>query len=269
MAGFSSQAGQLLVRSQAVVGTYQADTSTMGMGIKLRSGTFGPNRDLLIPDPEIGGGRDIADANLGTVSWSGDFEFYARVDSFLTLLKAGLGTAPAGTTTTGITTYTITPADTSSLPFLSVEETVGANMETFNYTDVAVNTLHIEAEANGYLQGTAGLIAAKQTAGNTKTAAPVWDNGPMFVGSNITITYNSVSLPAKSFSLDINNNFEDDDFRLGSFFIGDLSPKGREVTASSVFEKPLRHSGVRQYMAPQVRLLLVVLLPRISSLLRV
>jgi hypothetical protein len=54
----------------------------------------------------------------------------------------------------------------------------------------------------------------------------------MIVGTNVTITYNAVSLPAKNFSLDINNNFEDDDFRLGSFFIGDLTAKRREVTAS-------------------------------------
>jgi hypothetical protein len=32
--------------------------------------------------------------------------------------------------------------------------------------------------------------------------------------------------------MDITNNFEDDDYRLGSFFIGDLTPKRRELTAS-------------------------------------
>jgi hypothetical protein len=229
--GFSSQAGQLLLRTQAVVGTYQADTPTNGIGIKVKSGTFGPNRDLMIPDPEIGGGRDIADANLGTVSWSGDFEFYGRVDSLLTLLYAALG-SKAISTTTGVSTHTFTPSDAAQLPFLSCEEAVGASMEVFNYTDTVVNTLHFEAEANGFLQGTVGMIAIKQTAGHTRTATPDWDNGSMFVGSNILVTYNGVTLPAKSFSFDLNNNFEDDDFRLGSFYIGDLTPKGREVTAS-------------------------------------
>jgi hypothetical protein len=56
------------------------------------------------------------------------------------------------------------------------------------------------------------------------------DETPMVVGTNITITYNGVSLPGKSFNFDITNNFEDDDFRLGSFFIGDLTPKRREAT---------------------------------------
>lgn len=230
--GFSSQAGQVLVRTQAVPGVYQADTGTAGLAMRLRSGAFGPNRDLMIPDPEIGGGRDVADANLGTVSWSGDFEFYARINSFLTLAYACLGIKDSPAAVDGVATHTITPSDASQLPFLSVEERIGANFETYHYTDVVVNTLHLEAEANGYLMGTVGLIAAKQLAGATPTAAPVWDTTPMYVGSNIVVMYNGVSLPAKNFSLDINNNFEDDDFRLGSFYIGDLSPKRREITAT-------------------------------------
>lgn len=232
MAGFSSQAGQVILRTQTVQGTYNADTGTAGVGIKLRGGALGPNRELLIPDPEIGGGRDVVDANLGTVSWGGDYEFYLRMNSFLTLLQATLGMAAAPVVATGVTTHTITPSDAAQLPFLSIEEGIGSNFETFRYTDAVVNTLHLEAEANGYLMGTATMIAAKQTAGNTRTVTPGWDNTPMFVGSNINITYNGVTVPAKSFSIDINNNFEDDDFRLGSFYIGDLTPKRREVTAS-------------------------------------
>lgn len=230
--GFSSQAGQVILRTQTVLGTYNADTGTAGVGIKLRGGSLGPNRDLMIPDPEIGGGRDVVDALLGAVSFSGDYEFYARVDSFSTLLKAVLGTAAAPVTVTGVTTHTITPSDAASLPYLSIEEKIGAGLETYQYTDGVVNTLHIEADANGYLMGTAGIIGAKQVGGATPTVSPVWDDTPMFVGTNITVTYNAVSLPAKSFSVDINNNFEDDDFRLGSFLLGDLTPKRREITAS-------------------------------------
>jgi hypothetical protein len=230
--GYSSQAGQVLLRTQTVQGTYNADTGTAGVGIKLKSGSLGTNRDLLIPDAEIGGGRDVVDAYLGAAVWSGDYEFYARTDAFTTLLKAALGTAAAPVTATGVTTHTITPSDAAQLPFLSIEEAIGNGLETYNYTDCVVNTLHIEADANGYLQGSVGIIGAKQEAGKTKTVAPVWDDSFMFVGTNITITYNAVSLPAKSFSLDINNNFEDDDFRLGSFYVGDLTPKRREVTAS-------------------------------------
>lgn len=229
--GYSSQAGQVLLKTQATPGVLDPALSTDGVAVKLRSGSLGTNRDLLIPDAEIGGGRDVVDAYAGAVSWGGDYEFYARMDGLATLLAACLGTS-ATVTTTGVTTHTITPSDASQLPFLSIEEALGSGLEVYNYTDAVVNTLHLESDANGYLMGTAGLIAAKQVAGATRTAVPVWDDTPMIVGTNITITYNGVSLPAKSFSLDINNNFEDDDFRLGSFYIGDLTPKRREVTAS-------------------------------------
>lgn len=230
--GFSSQSGQVILRSQAVAGTYQADTGTAGVGVKLRGGSLGPNRELLVPDPEIGGGRDVVDAYLGAVSFSGDYELYGRVDALATLFKAALGTAAAPVTATGVTTHTITPSDSGTLPLLSVEENIGGNLETFRYNDCVVNTLHLECDANGYLMVTAGLIGAKQVAGASKTATPVWDETPMIVGTNVTVTYNAVTLPAKSFSLDINNNFEDDDFRLGSFYLGDLTAKRREITAS-------------------------------------
>lgn len=229
--GFSSQGGAVILRTQTVQGTYNADTGTAGVNMKLRSGSLGPNRELLIPDPEIGGGRDVGDAYLGAVAWGGDYEFYARMDSITTALKAVLGLS-ASATVTGVNTHTITCSDAAQLPYMSVEEKIGAGLECYQYTDAVANTFHLEAEANGYLMGTVGLIAAKQIAGATPTASPVTDNGPMIVGTNITVTYNGVTLPAKSFSLDINNNFEDDDFRLGSFYIGDLTPKRREVTAS-------------------------------------
>lgn len=230
--GFSSQAGLVIFKSQAVLGTYEATTGTTGVAMKLRSGSLGTNRELLIPDPEIGGGRDVVDAYLGAASWSGDYEFYARMDGVATLLKACLGTADAPVTATGVTTHTLHPSNAAGLPYLSIEEDIGVGLEQYNYTDGVVNTFHLEAEANGFLQGTAGIISAKQIAGTTRASAPVFDNSPMIVGTNITVTYNAVSLPAKSFSIDINNNFEDDDFRLGSLYIGDLTPKRREVTAS-------------------------------------
>jgi hypothetical protein len=229
--GFSSQAGQVVFRSQSVQGTYQADTSTAGISIKLRSGSLGPSRELMIPDPEIGGGRDVVDAYLGAVSWSGEYEFYARPDAILPLLRAALGSSTP-VTTTGVTTHTITPTDTASLPYLSIEESIGNGLEVYQYTDCVVNTLHLESDANGYMMGTVGIIGARQIAGATRSSAPLADISNMIVGTNIGVTYNAVSLPGKSFSLDINNNFEDDDYRLGSFYIGDLTPKRREITAS-------------------------------------
>lgn len=229
--GDSSQAGMVGFMTQATPDTFPATWDTAALFMKLRGGSLAPNRDLLVTDPEIGGGRDTVDAYLGAVSWSGDLEFYFRFKAICTLLKAAFGSA-AVVTTTGVSTHTFTPLDSATLPFLSVQERVGSAMEKYNYTDVVVNTFHLEAEANGYLMGTAGLIARKQVAGVTVDASPTWDDSNLVVGTNITITYNGVTLPAKSFSFDMTNNFEDDDFRLGSFYIGDLTAKSREFTGS-------------------------------------
>lgn len=343
MTGYSSQGGHFAVMTQASPDTFPAGFATTAVNFRTRGGALAINRDLLIPDPEIGGGRDIADAYLGAAVWSGDIEFYARLRSLPVLLRACLGlnavgpagvqeietlsatgtvtggtftltynaqttatlpwnataaqvqsalmalstigdndvivtggpwpatalvisfigtlsgtlaSAPLTGTFTGLTgttpggaivrtqtglsvtgtgyQHTILPSDAAQLPFLAVEEQIGAGLEVYRYTDGVVNTLHLEADANGYLMGTVGMIARKQTAGNTPMTAgqlaSQTDESAMIVGTNITITYNGVSLPAKSFNFDLNNNFEDDDFRLGSFNIGDLTPKRREAT---------------------------------------
>lgn len=237
--GFQSQAGQVGFKTQAAAGTYAdpgAAAPDNGVFMRLRSGSLGPARDLLVPDPEIGGGRDVPDAYLGAVAFSGDYDFYARTDSIATLLRGVFGAATSaeimeGTAGSGAHRHTITPVDDAALPWLSVEEAIAGGFDVFNYTDAKVNTFHLESDANGYLMGTAGMIARLQTAGNVRTAAPSWDTQPMLVGTNVAVSLGGIALPAKTFSFDITNNIEDDDFRLGSFYLGDVPEKRREVTA--------------------------------------
>lgn len=228
--GFSSQNGYIMVRSQSTPGTYQSDTGTAGIAIRTRGGTLAPTRELLVPDPEIGGNRDMPDAYLGTVAWSGTYDLYARMKELAILLKGIFG-APSTSTTTGVTTHTYTPISTA-LPIFSIEENVGGTFETYRYNDVKMNTFHLEAEANGYLMSSVGMIAKQQIAGASPTnpAGSLYDTSPMIVGTNISITYNAVALPAKSFSLDVTNNMEDNDFRLGSFYLGEVTEKRREMS---------------------------------------
>lgn len=340
--GFSSQGGHVALRTQAVAGTFPADFATAATAMKLRTGALAANRDLLIPDPEIGGGRDIGDAFLGPVNFTGDYEFYARLTALPTFLNAALGlnavgsagtadvwtithtgtitggtftvtyaaqtTAPipynatqgqvyaavaalstvgdldivmggsANLLTDGMTitldgalngtqagTFTVTntglvgaspvyvmtrsttglsntlatakqwvfqPSDLAQLPFLGIEEQIGATMDIFRYTDSVVNTLHFECDANGYFMGTAGIIARVQAALNSGAldVSGITDSGEMIVGTNVTVAFGGSSLAAKSMKFDLNNNFASDDYRLGSFFIGDLTPKRRECT---------------------------------------
>lgn len=233
--GFLSQAGHLGLKAQAVKGTYLdpgAVAPNDGVFLRTRSGAMGGNRDLLVPDPEIGGNRDVPDAQLGPISFSGEFDIYPRMESLATLLYGVLGikAAPSGTASTGFT-HVITPSD-GDIPWYSVQEKIGNGYEAFRYTDCKINSLHLEADANGYLMGTVSLIGLTQALEGTPT--PVIDQNidisPLLVGTNVAVKWNAVNLPAKSFSMDITNNLEDDDFRLGSLFLGDLVAKRREIT---------------------------------------
>lgn len=229
--GFLSQPGQLGLKTQTAKGTYTdpgAAAPNDGVFLRYTSGSMGGNRELLVPDAEIGGNRDAPDALLGPISYAGEFSGYMRNEFLATVAYGAFGTkATAGSALLGYT-HTLTPGDT--LPWLSVEEKIGNGYEAFRYTDSKVNTLHLEADASGYVMTTFGMIALTQLAGITTTAAPRTDTSTLFVGTNVTISYNGSNLPAKSFSLDLNNNLEDDDFRLGSLFLGDLVEKRRELT---------------------------------------
>lgn len=97
--------------------------------------------------------------------------------------------------------------------------------------------------------GTVGLIGLSQVAigGPSATATPDFDTTPMIVGSNVEIAFGGTQLPAKTFSFDANNNLEDDDFRLGSLFLGDATEKRREFTFGATI-RPEDRSLWRQAM---------------------
>lgn len=325
--GYTSQSGQVGFGLQTAKGTPVAATRFA----RLRSGALAPNRDLLIPDPEIGGNRDIPQAYLGPISYSGSYEFYVRMQLLALMLRAAFGnvsstsvagsgevqtvtinggptggtftltfrgqtTAPiaynanaaavqsalealttvgagnvavagtgpytvtfqgalatgnqrpltgnagaltggtnpsisiAETTAGGSTagTHVFTPSDAASLPWLSVEERMSVSYESFRYTDAKVSRLHVECDAAGYMMGTVDLAALTQIAGFAAQGSPSVDTSPMVVGSTVNIYWNGTKLPAKSFNFECNNNMETDDFRLGSYTLGDLTEKRRE-----------------------------------------
>lgn len=231
---FLSQGGQIGVKTQAAQGSYMDPNvagANQGVFVRITGGSMDGNRDLMIPDPEIGGNRDIPDADLGPISYSGDFNAYARMEFIATMVRAALGGASVDTGS-ALLGWTHTIGTANTIPWLSVEEAVGNGFDVFRYTDCKVNTLHLECDAAGYLMCTFGLVGITQTAGNTaSTGANVrFDTSPLLLGQQITVTYNAVQLPAKSFSMDINNNLETDDFRLGSMTLGGVTEKRREIT---------------------------------------
>lgn len=327
--GFNSQAGQVGFGIQSVKSTPVAATRFA----RVRGGSLAAMRDLLIPDPEIGGNRDIPQAYMGSVHYAGDYSFYPRMQMVAFLLRAVLGgvsssstagdnevqslaitgtptggtftltfkgqttsaldfdatagevdaalealstvgagnvactggplpgaavtitfggdlatldvpvitatssltggsspaiaitTTTPGTHTVGI--HTITPADTS--PWLTLEERYGTSLGSFRYSDCKVNSLKLECDANAYLTGSATIIALTGESGFTAQTDPDIDETPMIVADQVQVSFGGSVLPAKSFSIEINNNIEDDDYRLGSNVLADLVEKRREV----------------------------------------
>ncbi|ANA87255.1 major tail protein [Gordonia phage Gibbles] len=237
--GYGSQAGAIVVGAQSAPGTPNSTLATDGIGLRLTSGSLAGNRELLVTDPEIGGGRDTSDAYLGAVSFGGDYEMYVRFKAvaFFLYHAFGVKASVARVGDTAVFDHTLTPTDSSQLPMFTVYERISNNLERFLYTDAVVNTFHLEADANGFLTSTVGIIARLMNAGAAAVdPTDVMDNTSLVVGTNITLTYDGVTVPAKSFSFDVNNNITDDNFFLGSFFLGDMTAQNREVTASMTVE---------------------------------
>lgn len=231
--GYSSLGGVTIFRTQTAKGVTAADIDTEGMAVRLLSGAMAGNRELLIPDPEMGGNRDVSDGLGGPISYGTDYEFNLRFNFIATFLKAALGSAATTGTAAEGYTHTFTPTDTSELPYLTIFERISDGLDFSMYTDCVVNTFHLETDPGSYLTGTVGIIGREQVAGVPDIPTTgLYDNTTMTVGTNVLVKYNGTDVAAKSFSIDINNNFEDDDFRLGSFFLKDLTPKRREVTMS-------------------------------------
>lgn len=331
--GDSSQAGQIGFGIQGNKGTAVAATRFA----RIRGGSMGGDRSLLIPDPEIGGNRDIADAYMGPIAFSGDIDFYPRMQMLAMLLNGAFGStsssddsgataevqtltvtgAPTGgtfrlsykgvetsdlaynidsatldtalealvtigtgnvavagddphvatfggdlaaedidllvladnsltggttpsvsivETTPGVAdvgTHIITPAAT--LPWLTVEERLGASLESFRYTDCRINSLRLEGDANGYLMGSANIIGLTGESGFSEQSTPPFDESPLIVMSNVVFSFGGTDLEAKSFSLDFTNNIENDDFRIGSVSLSDAVPKRRELTIGGAY----------------------------------
>lgn len=224
-----SQLGSVGFKVQGAKGVH-ADPGSNGLFLPIKSGSLGGTRELLIPDPEIGGNRDIPDMQLAPMAYAGEYDLYVRMDSFPFFMRAALGSdVMSGSPTAGFT-HVVTATDT--IPWVSVEERIASTFTNFRYTDAKLNTLHIEADATGYLAATAGWISLTQTTNAAPTAEinKEIDTGTLLPGTAIQVEWAGSLLPAKSFSLDINNNLEDDDFRLGSQALGDAVEKRREIT---------------------------------------
>lgn len=246
--GFTAQSGQVIFATQTAPGVPvdPADLATDGISVRIRSGSLGGDREMIVAEPEVGGGRDTSDANIGAVKFAGDYEAYLRFEAIAFFLANALGTKATVQVSgaTGAWEHTITPVD-GQIPFMTVYEEISSGFERFIYSDVVVNTFHLEAGGvNDLVSMTAGLIGREvETNASPIDGTTLQDVTSTVAGTSVKIKYAGTDFALKSFSLDITNNFEDDNFVLGSFYLDDLTAKSREVSASGT----VRHKDNRAF----------------------
>lgn len=254
--GIQSQEGYLLVVTQENLDAYSdpGDVDRPGWMVPIRSGSINANRDLLVPDPEIGGNRDVPGAHLGPISYGGSFEMYARPRIMYPFIKsASMGWAQDGVdlgaigsgVQTGGTGIVETPAA------LSIEQQIGSPgyFPPEKFYNVVCNSWTLEGDSGGLATFTAELIGQYSygTGSPTEiTGLYVDSSGPIptsgvpdpSAGGYMSVAFAPYAddtptfLYAKTASVTVTNNIEDDDFRLGSLYLAGLTPKRREVSGS-------------------------------------
>jgi hypothetical protein len=221
---YTAQEGHVGLALQGAEGVY--DEATQFLYVTEIS--LEPDDNLIVPDPEIGTGRDITEAYPGGIKWSGSISFNLRPEALGMLLLGAFGSVSSNTVG-AVTTHTFTPANT--LPLLSIEKAVSDGLEVFGYTDVKVNSLRIECAAGEIATGTCEVIATKETS-DIAASTPVFEDAPIFTFAGGQVKVDTVVASVKAVSFELNNNIQDDDYRIGSRYLGTLTPKRRELTAS-------------------------------------
>lgn len=222
---FMSEEGYVGLAKQIVSG----GRVTPAHFLYVNSVAIDPEESLLIPDPEIGSGRDIVDAFVGPIKWTGSLEFNLRPEAFGLLLLGATG-AVTSSGINGDAKGHLFTFENDLIP-LSIEKRVGDGLEVFAYTDTKINTLRIECAAGELATGSAEVIAITEES-DIAESVESFETAPIFTWAGGSITIDSEEIPVKNFSFEINNNLVDDDFRIGQRKLGSLTEKRRELTAS-------------------------------------
>lgn len=231
----TAQDGYVVLAPQTAKGTPNA---TLGAyGLRVTSSNTSGQSELLDDDPEIGGGRDndTSAATMGGFSVAGDLEGAFRPSVVGLLLKAAgfQPGAPVQDAATGAWSHTFVP---STFTYLTVEGRWGNTDAIRRFSDVLVNEFSVNLEANGKASWSASLLGSQESWQGTPSV-PTFETDPIanYAGSAVTLdglgTYRFESV-----GLTIANNLSDDEYVIGSRFLDDVTPGGREVTMSGTIK---------------------------------
>lgn len=225
----NSQTGFIGFAVQALKGVHVAPS----FFTKYLNDDIGMESETIIPDAEIGGGRDIADAYAGPTKVTGGMEFDVRTN----FLGFGLYAVSGADTPTQVESglvysHVITPAN--ELPWLSAQKKLSDTYDVYDYTDLKMNSLTLSCDAGKQLVGKFDIVGITES-GNATPATTAYETGEVLMWHSAEIKIDNTTVCPKSVSIEINNNLEDDDFRICPTFgrgLGDLAEKRREVNIS-------------------------------------
>lgn len=219
-----------------------AETGYVGFAIQAEQGTFveptdfmrvlsvdmNPEADKLIPDTEIGAGRDVTDVKQGAYRVAGSIESYLRPEAAGVLFRAALGGYTAsGSVATGAYLHNFSPIDSGDLPWVSIKKGVSDEVKIFNYTDCKVDGFNVDMAANEMATVNFDIVGTKDTVGATDT--PAYETAPILVGSKGKITVGGAVFSVKTAKIEYKNNLINDDYRIGSRFMASIAEKRRDL----------------------------------------
>lgn len=225
--------------------TYTAETGNVGLAIQTAQGTFreptdfmkvqsiemNPDGDKIVPDVEIGSGSDVTDVHQGSYKIGGDIEAYVRPNAIGVLIYALMGKYLAsGELNGGQGNYlhNFWPIVSGSLPWLSVKKVISDNVQTYDYKDCKVNSMSLDLKAGEFASVKFGIIGISDSIGTPAVAS--FESSPLLVATKATINMGPAAISVKNLTMDYNNNLVDDDYRIGSRFLGDISERRRSLS---------------------------------------
>jgi len=236
---YTSETGSMGLAIQPVKGTFTEPTDYM----KVQSIDINPEGEKIIPDVEIGSGSDITDIFQGTYKIAGSIDSYVRPEAIGILFYGAMGKYTASGSL-GLGAYLHNFVASGTLPWLSVKKTISDDIQIFDYTDCKVEGFEISMNASEPSMAKFDIVGISDEIGSAGTES--FESAPMLIATQATITIGGVAVSSKSVTLSYKNNLENDDFRVGSRFLGDITEKRREIdlsmdivldTTSKLYEK--------------------------------
>lgn len=226
--------------------TYSAQDGYVGLAIQNAQGTFlsptdfmlatsvdmNPTDSKIYPDPEIGSGRDVQFVDQGSYKVAGSVDAYMRHEAVGILVYGALGGYSAsGEQNPGDGDYlhVFQPIASGELPWISMERSVSDANYILQEKDIKVNGFNLDASPNEYSTLSFDLVGISDAWTATPSVVTL-DESPLIVGNGVTVEMNGVEFSVKTLSLKLSNNLVDDDFRLGSRFLGGIQERRRELT---------------------------------------